>query len=91
MRLLRAAIALLIAVSTLEAASAAAHVPVAKTQAEKGLQKKHLSDAEIKKLVIEESKAAYHGNCPCPDSRARNGSRCGKRSAYSREGGAAPL
>jgi hypothetical protein len=53
--------------------------------------KKRLSDAQIKQLLIDESIAAYDGNCPCPYSRARNGSRCGKRSAYSREGGAAPL
>jgi hypothetical protein len=52
---------------------------------------KRLSDAQIKKVLVEESIAAYDGNCPCPYSRARNGSRCGKRSAYSREGGAAPL
>jgi hypothetical protein len=59
--------------------------------AEQGGGKKRISDAQIKKLLIEESIAAYDGNCPCPYSRARNGSRCGKRSAYSREGGAAPL
>lgn len=50
-----------------------------------------LSDSQIKKLLIEESIAAYEGSCPCPYSRARNGSRCGRRSAYNREGGAAPL
>ena len=50
-----------------------------------------LSDAKIRKLLIEESIAAYDGNCPCPYSRARNGSRCGRRSAYDREGGEAPL
>ena len=32
----------------------------------------------------------YDGPCPCPDSIASDGSRCGKRSAYSRTGGAAP-
>jgi hypothetical protein len=53
--------------------------------------KKRLSDAQIKKLLIDESIAAYEGNCPCPYSRARNGSRCGRRSAYNHEGGAAPL
>jgi hypothetical protein len=62
----------------------------AEPRAENGSQKR-LSDAQIKKLLIAESIAAYDGNCPCPYSRARNGSRCGKRSAYSREGGAAPL
>lgn len=52
---------------------------------------KRLSDAQVRKILIDESIAAYDGSCPCPYSRARNGSRCGKRSAYSREGGAAPL
>ncbi len=52
---------------------------------------KRLSDDQIRKILIEESIATYDGNCPCPYSTARNGSRCGKRSAYSRPGGAAPL
>jgi hypothetical protein len=59
--------------------------------ADKGALKKRLSDDQVKKLLIDESIAAYDGNCPCPYSRARNGSRCGRRSAHSREGGAAPL
>lgn len=52
---------------------------------------KKRSDAQIRQILIDESIAAYSGNCPCPYSTARNGSRCGRRSAYSREGGAAPL
>lgn len=52
---------------------------------------KSLTDAQIKKLLIDESIAAYSGNCPCPYSSARNGSRCGRRSAWSRAGGEAPL
>jgi hypothetical protein len=52
---------------------------------------KKLSDAQIKQILIEESIAAYSGNCPCPYNAARNGSRCGRRSAYSRAGGAEPL
>jgi hypothetical protein len=64
--------------------------PRAEAAAEKPT-KKRLSDAQIKKILIDESIAAYDGNCPCPYHHARNGSRCGKRSAYSREGGAAPL
>jgi hypothetical protein len=52
---------------------------------------KPLSDAQIKTILIDESIAGYSGNCPCPYSRARNGSQCGRRSAYSREGGAEPL
>jgi sugar/nucleoside kinase (ribokinase family) len=49
------------------------------------------SDAQIKQILIDESIAAYPGNCPCPYNVARNGSRCGRRSAYSRAGGAEPL
>jgi hypothetical protein len=50
-----------------------------------------LTDAAIARLLIEESIAGYPGNCPCPYNSARNGSRCGKRSAYNRAGGYAPL
>lgn len=50
-----------------------------------------LSDAEIRKILIAESIAAYSGSCPCPYSTARNGTRCGRRSAWSRAGGEAPL
>lgn len=50
-----------------------------------------LSDDEIREILIQRSIASYSGNCPCPYNRASNGSRCGKRSAYSRPGGASPL
>lgn len=49
------------------------------------------SDTQIRELLIADSIEAYEGNCPCPYSRASNGSRCGKRSAWSRPGGASPL
>ncbi|EOA4851904.1 hypothetical protein ACIUW4_003111 [Escherichia coli] len=45
------------------------------------------SDAQIKKEIIKESIESYPGNCACPYNHARNGSRCGGRSAYSRNGG----
>lgn len=45
----------------------------------------------IKQKIIKESIENYPGNCPCPYNTARNGSRCGKRSAYNRAGGYAPL
>lgn len=51
----------------------------------------NLSDAQVKQALIRQSIASYSGSCPCPYSVARNGSRCGGRSAYSRPGGAAPL
>lgn len=55
------------------------------------LQARTPSDSETRRLVIAESQATYTGNCPCPDNRASNGRRCGKRSAYYRAGGASPL
>lgn len=45
----------------------------------------------IKQKIIQQSIDSYSGNCPCPYNTARNGSRCGKRSAYNRAGGYAPL
>lgn len=50
-----------------------------------------MSDAQVKQAIIRQSIASYSGSCPCPYSTARNGSRCGGRSAYSRPGGAAPF
>ena len=49
------------------------------------------SDAQIRKILIAESRAEYSGNCPCPYDTDKAGRRCGKRSAYSRPGGEAPL
>lgn len=48
-------------------------------------------DTKIKQEIIEQSIANYSGNCPCPYNTASNGSRCGKRSAYNRVGGDAPI
>lgn len=50
-----------------------------------------VSDADVRQMMIRESIKSYHGNCPCPYNLAANGSRCGRRSAYSRPGGASPL
>jgi len=92
MRIVSLGLALLLAVPAFGAfASRAAGAHAAVRLADKGGAKKRVSDAQIKQLLINESIAAYDGNCPCPYSRASNGSRCGKRSAYSRPGGAAPL
>ena len=49
------------------------------------------STEKIKEKIIQESIANYPGNCACPYNTASNGSRCGKRSAYNRKGGYAPL
>lgn len=53
-------------------------------------QSSHSVEA-IKQKIIKESIESYSGNCPCPYNTARNGSRCGKRSAYNRTGGYALL
>lgn len=91
MRALFAAVVLSLTVPALRAPAPAPPERAAETRAKKTESKKPLSDEQIRTILIKESIAAYDGNCPCPYSRARNGSLCGKRSAYSREGGAAPL
>jgi len=45
------------------------------------------ADDAVRKAIIADSLAKYPGPCPCPYNVARNGSRCGKRSAYSKPGG----
>lgn len=50
-----------------------------------------MTDQQVKSRIIQESIASYPGNCPCPYNTARNGSRCGKRSAWSRPGGYSPI
>lgn len=55
--------------------------------ADNAYSRSNQSSAQIKNAIIKESIASYPGNCPCPYHSARNGSSCGKRSAYSRAGG----
>jgi hypothetical protein len=50
-----------------------------------------ISDAQVKQRIIEESIAEYPGTCACPFNHARNGSSCGKRSAWSKAGGYSPI
>ena len=47
--------------------------------------------ADIKQKIIQSSISSYRGNCPCPYNTDRAGRRCGRRSAYSRPGGASPI
>jgi hypothetical protein len=68
-----------------------ADAEVAGAEALQAATRKRLSDAQIKQILIDESVAAYSGNCPCPYSTMANGRQCGRRSAYSRPGGEAPL
>jgi hypothetical protein len=84
--------ALALVLTALSGTSLASVADVQSDSAESEKPKKpKLSDAQIKKILIEESIAAYSGNCPCPYSTMRNGRSCGRRSAYSREGGESPL
>jgi hypothetical protein len=56
-------------------------------------QSAKLTDAQIAAKIIEDSRNSYYATghpCACPYDRARNGSSCGGRSAYSRPGGAEP-
>lgn len=50
-----------------------------------------IPDDLIIQKIIATSMANYGGNCACPENRDRAGRRCGKRSAYSKPGGASPL
>jgi len=49
------------------------------------------SDDQIRQLIIEDSIASYPGVCACPFNAARNGSSCGRRSAWSKQGGYSPV
>ncbi len=44
-----------------------------------------------RQAIIAQSVRAYQGSCPCPYHRDRANRRCGKRSAWSRPGGASPI
>jgi hypothetical protein len=50
------------------------------------------ADQDVAQAIVRECLAIYHEGrpCACPSDLARNGSRCGKRSAYDRPGGAKP-
>ncbi|WP_421577957.1 SH3 domain-containing protein [Shinella sp. M31] len=48
-------------------------------------------DSVLIQRIIAESLDSYPSSCACPCSRDRAGRRCGKRSAYSRPGGYAPV
>ncbi|ENB7196960.1 hypothetical protein ABIH54_003609 [Enterobacter bugandensis] len=50
-----------------------------------------LSDTQVKNEIIAESIADYPGVCACPFNQARNGSSCGRHSAWSKAGGYSPI
>jgi hypothetical protein len=68
-----------------------AEAPAAKSAEhdERPLSRKEIDS--IKRTMIQASIDAYDGPCPCPYNTAKNGSRCGRRSAYNRPGGESPL
>ena len=52
-----------------------------------------LTEQQIASIIVKGSRDVYYRTghpCACPEDLARNGSRCGRRSAYSRPGGAEP-
>ena len=49
------------------------------------------TDDQIRQRIIDDSVASYPGVCACPFNSARNGSSCGRRSAWSKQGGYAPV
>jgi hypothetical protein len=55
------------------------------------IAKESKNTSSIKARMIQESINSYYGNCPCPYNYAKNGSKCGKRSAWYKPGGYAPL
>jgi len=48
-------------------------------------------DSVLIQRIIAESLDSYPSSCACPYSRDRAGRRCGKRSAYNKPGGYAPV
>ena len=50
-----------------------------------------LTDDQVKQQIIEASIASYPGVCAFTFNRARKGSACGRRSAWSKAGGYAPV
>lgn len=63
----------------------------AESSREDPIEVPRISDSVIVQRIIADSIAGYSGSCPCPESRDRAGRRCGRRSAYSKPGGAAPI
>lgn len=77
----------------LEGESAEQEQPAPKQKPEriKPLSGPALSVAVIAQRLIAESRSSYPGSCACPYDVDRGGRRCGRRSAYSKPGGYAPL
>lgn len=59
--------------------------------ASNAVARSNLTDDQVRERLIQDSINSYSGSCPCPYNTMRNGANCGKRSAYSKPGGASPL
>ena len=55
------------------------------------MTRQSMPESAERALLIARSKGSYGGSCPCPYNTDRGGRRCGRRSAYSRPGGASPI
>jgi hypothetical protein len=68
--------------------------PQTETAPKNSTTKEVLTDAAIAALIIAGSIALYKATghpCACPSDTMRNGRACGRRSAWSKPGGARPL
>ena len=71
----------------------AAAAPVAPAQQPPQIEesKPFPPDTQIVSEIVAASRAAYHGDCACPEDMHRDGQRCGRRSAYLSVAGRSPL
>lgn len=76
--------------SKLHTLAALAFASLLSSEAPASAQPARLTDEQVRRALIRESIEAYDGNCPCPYNRDSRGRACGRRSAWSREGGEAP-
>ncbi|WP_417464334.1 hypothetical protein [Kordiimonas sp.] len=49
------------------------------------------SEVEVRRMLVAKSIAEYEGACPCPFTKAADGSKCGKRSAYLKDSADKPM
>ncbi len=50
-----------------------------------------MTDDQIRQAIVTGAIRSYPGKCACPYNRTSGGSKCGKRSAWSKPGGYAPI
>lgn len=47
-----------------------------------GAQAQRYAEDELRRMIVEDSRARWNGDCPCPYSYAWNGRQCADNSAY---------